>query len=250
MVLLIVKMKISSKTRAHIYDRDGYVCLRCNSKSDLTIDHIIPISRGGVNRMGNMQTLCETCNREKSDLIVDYRWIEHMPQSWFNLSMPINELGSEKEEIPVIAEKIMKRTRGILNNVNKQYMKLEQQVCTLEQAKKLKELGVEQKVLYQWKVNDVQTVVIDTPMAMWIERYVPPVVNAFYAAFTVAELGVMMPPMFRTYHERNKGMWYCKYKGHWTEDFKTEAEARAAMLIYLLGNHLTTPEEVNQRLNK
>ena len=128
-------------------------------------------------------------------------------------------------------------------------MKLEQQVCTLEQAKKLKELGVEQKVLYQWKVNDVQTVVIDTPMAMWIERYVPPVGNAFYAAFTVAELWVMLPPMFRTYHERNKGMWYCKYKGHRTEDFKTEAEARAAMLIYLLENSLTTPEEVNQRPN-
>ena len=33
-----------------------------------------------------------------------------------------------------------------------------------------------------------------------------------------------------------------------TEDFKTEAEARAAMLIYLLENHPTTPEEVNQRL--
>ena len=71
-------------------------------------------------------------------------------------------------------------------------MKIEQQVCTLEQAKRLKELGVEQKVLYQWKVNDVQTVVIDTPMAMWIERYVPPVGNTFYAAFTVAELGVML----------------------------------------------------------
>ena len=266
MVLLIVKVKISSKTRAHIYDRDGYVCLRCNSKSDLTIDHIIPISRGGVNRMGNMQTLCETCNREKSDLIVDYRWIEHMPQSWFNLSMPINELGSEKEEIPVIAEKIMKRTRGILNNVNKQYMKLEQQVCTLEQAKKLKELGVEQKVLYQWKVNDVQTVVIDTPMAMWIERYVPPVGNAFYAAFTVAELGVMLPEEIG--HKYNEHSSYYYMQGHsdvpvkspklwviWYEDNDlspelevlnmqfaagdTEAEARAAMLIYLLGNHLT-----------
>ncbi len=30
--------------------------------------------------------------------------------------------------------------------------------------------------------------------------------------------------------------------------FLTEAEARAAMLIYLLENNLTTAEEVNQRL--
>lgn len=132
-------------------------------------------------------------------------------------------------------------------------MKLEQQVCTLEQAKKLKELGVEQKVLYQWKVNDVQTVVIDTPMAMWIERYVPPVGNAFYAAFTVAELGVMLP----NYYESHKGAmddtWYCGMleggDGEYFAIEKTESEARAAMLIYLLGNHLTTPEEVNQRLN-
>lgn len=107
------KMKISSKTRAHIYDRDGYVCLRCNSKCDLTIGHIIPISKGGVNRMGNMQTLCENCNIEKGDLIVDYRWIEHIPQSWFNLSTPISEIGSEKEILPVIAEKIIKKTRQL-----------------------------------------------------------------------------------------------------------------------------------------
>ena len=134
-------------------------------------------------------------------------------------------------------------------------MKLEQQVCTLEQAKKLKELGVEQKVLYQWKVNDVQTVVIDTPMAMWIERYVPPVGNAFYAAFTVAELGVMLPSETFTQRTGSEDSEYDNWE--WVDDgngnanglYETEAEARAAMLIYLLENHLTTPEEVNQRLN-
>ena len=126
-------------------------------------------------------------------------------------------------------------------------MKIEQQVCTLEQAKKLVALGVTAEPLY-WHVIDIDPL---TPMDI-IQKWQHSNFDQCekYPAYTVAELGVMLPPMFRTYHERNKGMWYCEYKGHWTEDFKTEAEARAAMLIYLLGNHLTTPEEVNQRLNK
>jgi len=133
-------------------------------------------------------------------------------------------------------------------------MKIENQVVTIEQAKKLKELGVEQKVLYQWKVNDVQTVVIDTPMAMWIERYVPPVGNAFYAAFTVAELGVMLPSETHTQRTGSEDSEYDNWE--WVDDgngnanglYNTEVEARAAMLIYLLENNLTTAEEVNQRL--
>ena len=77
-------------------------------------------------------------------------------------------------------------------------MKLQDQVCTLEKAKKLKELGVEQKVLWQWKVNNVQSIVISTPMAFWIDTYFPTVGNVFYSAFNVAELGAIVGDLIKT----------------------------------------------------
>ena len=137
-------------------------------------------------------------------------------------------------------------------------MKIQDQVCTLEQAKKLKELGVEQKVLWQWKVNNVQSVVISTPMAFWIDTYVPSVGNVFYAAFTVAELGVMLPISFISFKVTAGKEFSCaKLKDNYPEiDFSftskfgtNEAEARAEMLIYLLENKLIKAEEVNQRLS-
>lgn len=97
--------KISNTVREHIFSRDGYECLRCWVKDNLTIDHIIPLSKGGTNRMGNMQTLCMGCNSDKGNNIVDYRWVEHIPKSWFNLSIPINELGITDEVLPVIVDK-------------------------------------------------------------------------------------------------------------------------------------------------
>lgn len=85
--------KISSITREYIYNRDGNECLRCGSKQNLTIDHVIPIGMGGLNSRGNMQTLCCDCNNEKGMLLIDYRWIEHLPKSWFNISIPLGEAG-------------------------------------------------------------------------------------------------------------------------------------------------------------
>jgi len=42
-------------------------CELCDSAEKLTIDHIIPRSRGGVNAQTNWQVLCESCNfRKKS----------------------------------------------------------------------------------------------------------------------------------------------------------------------------------------
>ena len=42
-------------------------CLFCGSVENLTIDHIIPISKGGKNLESNVQILCGTCNSKKGD---------------------------------------------------------------------------------------------------------------------------------------------------------------------------------------
>lgn len=59
--------------REFIFKRDGYKCLKCNSGYSLSLDHIVPINRGGLNRIYNLQTLCMSCNASKSTMIADYR---------------------------------------------------------------------------------------------------------------------------------------------------------------------------------
>jgi 5-methylcytosine-specific restriction endonuclease McrA len=41
-------------------------CAKCLSKDKTTIDHIIPLSRGGRHSIGNLQTLCLSCNTQKN----------------------------------------------------------------------------------------------------------------------------------------------------------------------------------------
>lgn len=61
------------KVRSFIFNRDNNSCLCCGSKNKLEIDHIIPVSRGGENKLSNLQTLCKKCNVIKSDNFKDYR---------------------------------------------------------------------------------------------------------------------------------------------------------------------------------
>ena len=51
--------------RNTILKRDGYKCRRCGSPEQLSVDHIIPKSRGGTDDQRNLQTLCHSCNSRK-----------------------------------------------------------------------------------------------------------------------------------------------------------------------------------------
>lgn len=62
---------MTTKLRTHIKERDGYACLHCGVSVAaephllLEIDHILPVSRGGLSTPDNLQTLCWKCNRSK-----------------------------------------------------------------------------------------------------------------------------------------------------------------------------------------
>lgn len=50
-----------------------YKCMCCGSSESLSLDHIVPISRGGKNTFQNIQVLCRRCNSTKSAKTIDYR---------------------------------------------------------------------------------------------------------------------------------------------------------------------------------
>jgi 5-methylcytosine-specific restriction endonuclease McrA len=62
-----------SLTRDNIFRRDNYECIYCgcDSKKELTLDHVIPQSKGGPNTWENLVTACKRCNCEKADLTLE-----------------------------------------------------------------------------------------------------------------------------------------------------------------------------------
>lgn len=46
--------------------RDQPWCDECLSVEDLTVDHIIPLSRGGTHDRGNLRTLCRSCHGRRT----------------------------------------------------------------------------------------------------------------------------------------------------------------------------------------
>lgn len=49
----------------------NYSCANCQTKENITIDHIIPLSKGGKNTIDNLQPLCGLCNSRKNNKIID-----------------------------------------------------------------------------------------------------------------------------------------------------------------------------------
>lgn len=116
-------------------------------------------------------------------------------------------------------------------------MKLEQQVVSLEIAKKLKDLGVEQKSLWYWVYDEKD-------ITHQVIRNEEPFISDYqikYSAFTVAELGELLPKDSHYDHcSTVKGYQWrvCAhdraYRGELGRAFAdTEADSRAKMLIYL-----------------
>jgi hypothetical protein len=156
-------------------------------------------------------------------------------------------------------------------------MQLENSVVTSDQARKLKELGIVQHSFVWWvfcenKQNIIEKTVTCDLFIIHIHKMVRKSGTEPLSAFTTAELGVMLPEFiqkgekeYRINQWKNPkemsvnqtetlyGICYDN-RGNCLDRFpelcffKTEAQARAFLLIYLLENNLTTAAEVNERL--
>lgn len=65
-------------SKYNIFKRDGYKCQYCGSKNNLTLDHVIPRSKGGKDTWKNLVTACQECNQLKADNIIDPKDIKSM----------------------------------------------------------------------------------------------------------------------------------------------------------------------------
>jgi 5-methylcytosine-specific restriction enzyme A len=62
---------IPDEVRNELLSLANFACQECGAKQSdgatLEVDHIIPVSKGGDDSLSNLQILCATCNRKKSN---------------------------------------------------------------------------------------------------------------------------------------------------------------------------------------
>ena len=66
------RVKLPANVKEEVYKKSGGVCEICGkplSKLNYTVDHIIPLSRGGTNEMSNLRAVHKTCNQIKGNFL-------------------------------------------------------------------------------------------------------------------------------------------------------------------------------------
>lgn len=71
-----VMLEINNQSRAHIYKRDNYTCQYCGTVYDegnraLSVDHVVPISKGGITEYDNLVASCKSCASRKRERTLD-----------------------------------------------------------------------------------------------------------------------------------------------------------------------------------
>ncbi len=76
------KEKARSLRRTHWWNRkiQGGLCYYCHrevGREQLTMDHVVPLSRGGKSKKGNIVPACKECNNKKRSLL-PIEWEEYL----------------------------------------------------------------------------------------------------------------------------------------------------------------------------
>jgi len=74
----VIRLKTSSRStrikvqlnRKNVMKRDNFKCMYCGDSKNLTIDHVLPRSKGGKTTWENLVTACNRCNNKKDDKLL------------------------------------------------------------------------------------------------------------------------------------------------------------------------------------
>ena len=90
--VIIMRQYIRQKTevrfsKSNLFLRDQFTCLYCDnrfSRSNLTMDHVVPISRGGKTEWTNIVAACNDCNSRKGNKIRGWKpmYAPYRPGYW------------------------------------------------------------------------------------------------------------------------------------------------------------------------
>jgi 5-methylcytosine-specific restriction endonuclease McrA len=72
-------------SKANVFLRDQYICQYCGldlKPSECTLDHVLPISKGGKSVWLNSTTACGPCNSRKGNSKLKPKNLPHKPDYW------------------------------------------------------------------------------------------------------------------------------------------------------------------------
>ena len=118
------------------------ICYYCGKKitkkEDLTVDHIIPVSKGGRTSKDNLVIACKACNAEKANLDVG-KYLEFV--NIMNTAEQINKTDAVSKIIGGLKETIQNFNTE-LNNVKKKISSLERKRSAVLQSMMYKKFNV------------------------------------------------------------------------------------------------------------
>lgn len=87
-------------TRQNIFKRDNGCCQYCGIDRDLTLDHLVPRSKGGKSTWNNLVTACKACNAKKGNYSLEEAGLvlKRPPFKPSYIMFLRNNLGSMKKE--------------------------------------------------------------------------------------------------------------------------------------------------------
>lgn len=76
----ITKQIEERPSKSMIYKRDENKCQYCGSTRGLTLDHVIPRSKGGKDTWENLVVACSSCNTKKGDKLLEQTGMKLLKQ--------------------------------------------------------------------------------------------------------------------------------------------------------------------------
>ena len=91
-------------SRQNIFLRDNYICQYCRqqfSEKRLTVDHVVPLSKGGRHEWTNVVTACARCNNMKGSKSLEQSNMKLMSRPEKPRWLPNRDLDLEGNRLPV-----------------------------------------------------------------------------------------------------------------------------------------------------